>query len=94
MTKMQLVKAVSKSTGIDIKTVEYVLDSTTATIKDTLIAGDMVSLRQFGVFTRQHRKAKIGRDIKNKCAVEIPAHFVPKFKPAKEFSESVAAGRF
>ena len=92
MTKAQLVKSVSKNTGIDGKTVDYILDTTIGTIKDAVIGGDSVSVRSFGTFSCQYRKAKIGRDIKNKCSVEIPAHYVPKFKPAKEFSDAVTSG--
>lgn len=92
MTKAQLVKSVSNTTGIDGKTVDYIIDTAINTIKDAVIGGDSVSVRTFGTFSCQYRKAKIGRDIKNKCSVEIPAHYVPKFKPAREFSDAVASG--
>lgn len=90
MTKAQLVKAAAKETGIDGKTIEYILDTAIDTIKTTLISGDNVTLRMFGTFVRQHRKAKIGRDITHGTSVEIPAHYVPKFKPAREFADAVA----
>ena len=35
------------------------------------------------------RAAKIGRNIKKNVAVEIPEHFIPAFKPAKEFVSEV-----
>jgi nucleoid DNA-binding protein len=35
------------------------------------------------------RSAKIGRNIKRNTAVQIPAHFIPAFKPAKEFMQEV-----
>ena len=92
MTKAQLVKNVAKATGIDGKTIEYVVDHTTESIKSAVIAGDNVAIRSFGTFCRQYRKAKIGRIIKDNCAVEIPAHYVTRFKPAKEFSDAVKDG--
>lgn len=92
MTKAQLVKAVSKETGIDGKTTEYILDTVIDTIKNSIINGDNVTLRLFGTFARQHRKAKIGRNITLNTAVEIPAHYVPRFKPASEFANAVASG--
>ena len=92
MTKAQIVKSVSKSTGIDGKTVEYILDKTLNVIKDAVIAGDNVTLRTFGTFSRQFRKTKVGRIISDNSAVEIPAHYITRFKPAKEFSEAVKEG--
>jgi DNA-binding protein HU-beta len=35
------------------------------------------------------RAAKIGRNIKKNIAVHIPEHFIPAFKPAKEFVADV-----
>ena len=35
------------------------------------------------------RAAKIGRNIKKNVAVEIPEHYIPAFKPAKEFVSEV-----
>ena len=37
------------------------------------------------VLLQKKRAAKIGRNIKRNIAVEIPEHFIPAFKPAKEF---------
>lgn len=92
MTKAQLVKSIAKETGIDGKTTEFILDTAIDTIKKSLIVGDNVTLRMFGTFSRQHRKSKIGRDITHGTSVEIPAHYVPKFKPAREFADAVATG--
>ena len=39
------------------------------------------------------RAAKIGRNIKKGTAVEIPEHFIPAFKPAKEFMISVKSSK-
>lgn len=54
-------------------------------VKQTVYEGENVSIRGFGTFTNQLRKAKIGRNIKANTTVEIPEHYIPKFKPAKEF---------
>ncbi|MGZ8553601.1 MAG: HU family DNA-binding protein, partial [Chitinophagaceae bacterium] len=35
------------------------------------------------------RAAKIGRNIKKNIAVHIPEHYIPAFKPAKEFVAEV-----
>ena len=39
------------------------------------------------------RAAKIGRNIKKNVAVEIPEHFIPAFKPAKEFMLEIKSSK-
>jgi DNA-binding protein HU-beta len=48
-----------------------------------------VYIRGFGSFVTKRRAAKIGRDIQKNTAVEIPAHYIPAFKPAQEFLDGV-----
>ena len=42
-----------------------------------------------GSFSLKQRVAKIGRNIKKTPAVHIPEHFIPAFKPSKEFMKDV-----
>jgi DNA-binding protein HU-beta len=58
-------------------------------IKATLSKGENIYIRGFGSFITKKRAAKIGRNIKRNTAVQIPAHFIPAFKPAKEFMQEV-----
>ena len=51
--------------------------------------GDNVYLRGFGSFIIKTRAAKTGRNISKNTAIEIPAHNIPAFKPAKVFVEGV-----
>ena len=37
------------------------------------------------------RAEKMGRNISKGTSVKIPAHYIPKFKPSKEFAEAVRA---
>ncbi|MBT7308476.1 MAG: integration host factor subunit beta [Gammaproteobacteria bacterium] len=53
------------------------------TMQDTLGSGGRVEIRGFGAFSLHERKARIGRNPKTGEAVEIPAKFVPHFKPGK-----------
>ena len=62
-------------------------------IKNTMAEGENVYLRGFGSFITKKRAAKIGRNIKRNVAVEIPEHFIPAFKPAKEFVIEVKSKR-
>lgn len=51
-------------------------------------AGD-IYLRNFGSFVAKVRAKKIGRNIKKNKAVEIPAHTILTFKPAKTFADAI-----
>ena len=46
-------------------------------------------LRGFGSFVIKTRAAKTGRNILAKKSIQIPAHNIPSFKPAKDFVETV-----
>ena len=58
-------------------------------VKSSLIEGEPVYVRGFGSFILKKRAAKIGRNIKKGVAVQIPEHFIPAFKPAREFMYAV-----
>jgi DNA-binding protein HU-beta len=59
------------------------------TMKNSMVMGENIYLRGFGSFIVKKRREKIGRNIKMKTSVKIPAHYVPAFKPCKEFAEEV-----
>jgi DNA-binding protein HU-beta len=44
-----------------------------------------------GTFLLKKRAEKMGRNISKGTSVKIPAHYIPKFKPSKEFAEAVRA---
>jgi DNA-binding protein HU-beta len=58
-------------------------------IRESLSQGENIYIRGFGSFVIKKRAAKIGRNIKRNTAVHIPAHYIPTFKPAKEFVDEV-----
>jgi DNA-binding protein HU-beta len=58
-------------------------------VKESLAKGQNIYIRGFGSFITKKRAAKIGRNIKRNTAVHIPEHFIPSFKPAKEFVQEV-----
>ena len=89
MTKNELTSAVSKETGIDKKTCNAIINSITAQISQSLVAGDAISLRKFGTFTLKVRKATTARDIHRGIQIELPEHCIVLFKPAQELAEQV-----
>ena len=89
MRKADLISEISDKTGIPKVDVMVTLETMFKEIKSSLIAGENIYIRGFGSFITKKRAAKIGRNIKKNVAVEIPEHYIPAFKPAKEFVQEV-----
>ena len=89
MRKADLIGKISDKTGIPKVDVLVTLESMFKEIKDSLSKGENIYIRGFGSFITKKRAAKIGRNIKKNVAVQIPEHFIPAFKPAKEFVAEV-----
>ncbi len=89
MRKIDLVNKIADKTGIPKVDVLLTVESMIAEIKENIIKGENIYIRGFGSFITKKRAAKIGRNIKRNIAVEIPEHFIPAFKPSKEFVQEV-----
>lgn len=89
MRKADLINQISEKTGIPKVDVLVVLETMFKEVKGTLVKGENIYIRGFGSFITKKRAAKIGRNIKKNVAVNIPEHFIPAFKPAKEFMHDV-----
>jgi len=90
MTKLEVVKAVAKETGIERSVVASVIDAYVGTIKSSLLSSKPVNFRGFGTFYLKHRAEKTGRNITRNTTIRIPAHNIAAFKPAKEFAVAIA----
>lgn len=93
MRKADLINQISDKTGIPKVDVLVALETMFKEIKSSLAAGENIYIRGFGSFITKKRAAKIGRNIKKNIAVEIPEHFIPAFKPAKEFMMEVKSSK-
>ena len=89
MTKADIVTEISNNTGVDKNDVLAIVEGFMSTVKNAMENGENVYLRGFGSFVVKKRAEKLGRNILAKTSVVIPAHYVPSFKPAKEFVDSV-----
>lgn len=89
MRKADLVSTIAEKTGIPKVDVLVTLETFFKEVKENLSNSEPVYIRGFGSFIIKKRAAKIGRNIKKNVAVEIPEHFIPAFKPAKEFVSQV-----
>lgn len=89
MRKADLINRISEKTGIQKVDVLVTLENFFTEVKKSLGEGENIYIRGFGSFITKKRAAKIGRNIKKNTAVEIPEHYIPAFKPSKEFVQQI-----
>ncbi|MGA1029071.1 MAG: HU family DNA-binding protein [Flavobacteriaceae bacterium] len=89
MTKADIVSNISEDLGIDKADAQAAVEKFMKEVKSALERGENVYLRGFGSFIIKTRAAKTGRNISKNVAVQIPAHNIPSFKPAKTFMQGV-----
>ena len=91
MTKAEIIEQVVARTGIDKPAVAVAVEAIMETIKQSMASGENIYLRGFGTFLLKKRAAKTGRNISKGTSVKIPAHYIPAFKPSKEFAGEIKA---
>jgi DNA-binding protein HU-beta len=91
MTKEELTKEIALKTGVSKFEVFKILNAFMDTIRTGMAQNNDIYLRSFGTFHVKKRAKKTARNISRNITVIIPEHFVPAFKPAKEFIESIKA---
>lgn len=89
MNKAELVNAIANKNKVSKVQAESYLDATLEIIKKTVSSGDDVKIVGFGTFSKAIRKPKTGRNPKTGETYKIPKTTIPRFKPGKEFKESV-----
>lgn len=89
MTKAEIVKEITKNTGVDRADVANIVEEFMSSVRNSLLKKNNVYLRGFGSFIIVHRAAKIGRNITKNTTLEVPAHDVVSFKPSPKFAELV-----
>lgn len=89
MRKSDLINNISDKTGIPKVDVLVTVEMLIKEIKENITKGENIYIRGFGSFITKKRAAKIGRNIKKNVAVQIPEHYIPAFKPSKEFVNEV-----
>lgn len=90
MTKADIVKEISKKTGVDAATTLATVEAFMEVVKENLINEEEVYLRGFGSFIIKKRAQKTARNISQKTTLIIPEHYIPAFKPSKSFVSAVA----
>jgi len=89
MNKAELVKHLAESADVTKAQAESVLNELVTTVKDTVAAGNEITITDLGKFSATERAARTGRNPKTGEDIGIPAKRAPKFSPAKSFKDLV-----
>lgn len=91
MTKLDIVNEIAGKTGIEKTVVMRTVEAMMETIQGSMAKGNNVYLRGFGTYEVVKRAKKTARNISKNTTLIIPEHFIPKFKPSREFVNKVKA---
>ncbi len=83
VTRADLVEAVSRALGLRRRDCASLLEDTLEVIADRLVAGEGVTITNFGTFSIRRAGARLGRNPRTREAVPIAARRVVRFRPAR-----------
>ncbi|MGI9197246.1 MAG: HU family DNA-binding protein [Candidatus Nanopelagicales bacterium] len=93
MNKQDLIDSVATQLGQSKRDVTNVVEAALEELKRAVARGEKVALAGFGVFHRQERAARTGRNPQTGEAVKIKATKLPKFRPGAEFKAVVSGAK-
>ena len=89
MNKSELIAVTAENTGLTKKDAERVVNAALDAITAAMGAHEKVQLSGFGTFEIKSREARVGRNPRTKEPSQIPAAWVPAFKPSKALRELI-----
>jgi len=89
MTKKDIVLRIADETNIKQIDVKKVVQKTFDSIIESLVRGEKVELRNFGVFKIKVRRSRTGRNPRTGEVVPVPSRKVAVFKPGLEMKEKI-----
>ena len=84
LIKQDLIQRVVERTGLVRTKAEAAVDAIFDSMKQSLVEGDRIELRGFGVFTVKPRKTGVGRNPRTGAEVSIAPGKAVRFKPGKD----------
>lgn len=89
MTKAEVISKIAEKTGVEKNDVAATVEAFFSVVKDSMADGENIYVRGFGSFINKKRAKKVARNISKNTAIVIDEHFVPSFKPSKEFVDKI-----
>ncbi len=89
MTKKDIILKVADQTGLKQIDVKLVVQKTFDCIVESLVRGEKIELRNFGVFKIKQRKSRTGRNPRTNQIIPVPPRKVVVFKPGLEMKQMI-----
>lgn len=89
MNKTEIVASIATKSGLTKKDSEIALEAFIASVEESLVNGDKVTLVGFGTFEVVKRAEKKGRNPKTGAEIVIAAKKAPKFKAGKGLKDAI-----
>jgi DNA-binding protein HU-beta len=89
MIKVDIINEVSRAADITKVKAEVAVEALLDAMKASLMKGERIELRGFGVFQVKPRKRGIGRNPRTGTEVRIPPGRTIRFKPGKDLQNLV-----
>ena len=90
MTKQEFIDKLAKKANLSKKDARNVVDSALDLIVEQVKKNNKVTLTGFGTFEARKQKATQRINPQTGRKMNVPAKNVPKFRPGKQFKESLA----
>lgn len=87
MNKFELIQTAAIRANFTQAAMKRALEAITSVIVDAVSIDERVNIRGFGVFYRDKRNPRLGRNPHTGEEIPIPARNKPAFTPGKEFCE-------
>lgn len=92
MIKKELESVICEQCNVTSKTAAMMIECVMDTIKESVTAGQAVTLRGFGTFQPKVRKGRKCRDLTRGTEIVTSDSRIPIFRPSREFKDSVRNG--
>ena len=90
MTRSELIALMAaKNNQLSAKQVELAVNGLLASLVESLKQGRRIEIRGFGSFDLSYRRPRIGRNPRTGEVLNLPAKYVPHFRPSKELRDLV-----
>ena len=89
MNKSELIAVTAERTGLTKKDTERVCNAALDAITAAMADHEKVQLSGFGTFEVKFRESRMGRNPQPREPSEIPAAWVPAFKPSKALRDLI-----
>jgi len=89
MTKKDIVLKIANDTKLKQQDIKKTVQKTLDAIIESLVNGQTVELRNFGIFKVKSRKGRTGRNPRTGQVVPVPPKRVVVFKPGLEMKKLV-----